>query len=295
MNTATIPEKKTKKTSKKAPEPKVEMKQEAPQVVETTPVEALVAETQSEEVTANDSFFTLMETINDQMMNLQSLLSNVNVQTIDAKRFMDTRKKFDKSIMSFNASTLEIFSNALKTVTKNSTKKNKKNTENNSSKDASAVKQKLKAKKCLHDFLGKDNLDEEFSRNDAYTGVTGFIRELRQNDPASISVENGTNKEFKVTGKLKTFISNITTIVKEKTKIIEKEVKLLESNKPSIDSKEAREIDNMRIELDKLKNKSTVPPKMAFTDIMGFTNHCFVMSSDEVILKAKATKPKPKK
>lgn len=289
MSTASVSEKKGKKMTKKVATPApVEVKEEKV-ASEPAPIKEV------NESSGNDTFFELFDAINEKMAELQSTLSNVNVQTIDAKKLMDTRKKFDKSIMSFNAQTMELYISSLKTATKNSTKKAKKTNENSASKDSSAVKQKLKAKKCLHEFLGKDNFDEEFSRNDAYTGVTSFIRELRQSDPASIAVENGTNKEFKVVGKLSTFISNINGIVKEKIKLIEKEIKTCEAKKPGADTKEAREIENLKGELEKLKSKTTVPKKMAFTDIMGFTNHCFVMSNEDVITKAKATKPKPKK
>jgi len=284
MSTSSVPEKKAKKMTKKVATLKVE---EAPVevVAETAPI--------VNEVSGNDMFFELFDEINDKMTQLQTTLSNVNVQTIDAKKLMDTRKRFDKSIMAFNSQTMDLYISSLKTATKNSTKKVKK-VSDGTSKDASAVKQKLKANKCLHEFLGKDNFEEDFSRNDAYTGVTGFIREIRQNDPASIAIQNGTNKEFKVTGKLATFISSISAIIKDKTKIIEKEIKSCESKKPSPDSKEAREIENLKFELEKLKSKATVPQKMAFTDIMGYTNHCFVVSNEDVIAKAKTTKPKAK-
>ena len=290
MSTTSVSEKKGKKMAKKVSEPapiKVEVKEV--EVSEPAPINEL------SQTSGNDTFFELFDMINEKMTELQSTLSNVNVSTIDAKKLMDTRKKFDKSIMSFNAQTMDLYISSLKTATKNSTKKTKKVSEGGAAKDSSAVKQKLKAKKCLHEFLGKDNFDEEFSRNDAYTGVTSFIRELRQNDPASIAVENGTNKEFKVVGKLSTFISGINAIVKDKIKIVEKEIKNCESKKPAADTKEAREIENLKGELEKFKLKTSVPKKMAFTDIMGYTNHCFVMSNEDIITKAKATKPKVKK
>ena len=289
MNTTSVSEKKGKKMTNKVATP-TPVKEDV--VSESAPINEV---NEVNESSGNDTFFELFDIINEKMTELQTTLSNVNVQTIDSKKLMDTRKKFDKSIMSFNSQTMELYISSLKTATKNSTKKVKKVNENGTSKDTSAVKQKLKAMKCLHEFLGKDNFDEDFSRNDAYTGVTSFIRELRQNDPTSIAVENGTNKEFKVVGKLSTFISGINVIVKDKIKMIEKEIKSCESKKPGVDTKEAREIDNLKAELEKFKSKISVPKKMAFTDIMGYTNHCFIMSNEDIIMKAKANKPKPKK
>ena len=244
-----------------------------------------------ETVLDNDTIIEQLDEVNELMSRISTTLSTVNITSIDAKRIADAKKKFDKSILSFNAQLFELYQSALKTATKSS-KKVKKVSDPNSTKETSAVKKKIQAEPFLHKFLGINDTTQELSRNDAYIGVTSYIRETREKEPATIAVEGGSNKEFKVIGKLKELISNSCKVIAGKAKLLEKEVKTLESKKPAAGSKEMKELTNIKFEIEKLKSKQAIPAKMAFTDIMGYTNHCFTISNDDFIAKVKSTTPK---
>ena len=275
-----------KKMSKAKATPKKEQSAPAP-----TPTPVIEENIKEETVLNNDTIFEQFDEINELMSRISTTLSSVNITSIDSKRISDAKKKFDKSILSFNAQLFELYQSALKTATKSS-KKVKKVSDPNSTKETSAVKKKIQAEPFLHKFLGITDTAQELSRNDAYIGVTSYIRETREKEPATIAVEGGSNKEFKVIGKLKELITSSCKVIAGKAKILEKEAKTLESKKPAAGSKEMKELTNIKFEIEKLKSKQAIPTKMAFTDIMGYTNHCFTISNDDFIAKVKSTTPK---
>jgi len=255
------------------------------------PVDVIEENIKEESILDNDKIFEQLDEVNELMSRISTTLSSVNITSIDAKRISDSKKKFDKSILNFNSQLFELYQSALKVATK-SNKKVKKVSDPNSTKETSAVKKKIQAEPFLHKFLGIDDTSQELSRNDAYIGVTSYIRETREKEPETIAVEGGSNKEFKVIGKLKELISNSCKIIAGKAKILDKEAKAIESKKPVAGSKQMKELTNMKFEIEKLKSKQPTPAKMAFTDIMGYTNHCFTISNDDFIAKVKSTTPK---
>ena len=88
MSTTSVSEKKGKKMTNKVATP-------APTPVKEDVVSEPAPINEVNESSGNDTFFELFDIINEKMTELQTTLSNVNVQTIDSKKLMDTRKKFD--------------------------------------------------------------------------------------------------------------------------------------------------------------------------------------------------------
>ena len=84
MSTESVLEKKPKKMTKKVATLKVEEN--------IVPDQTIVNENDVNEASGNDTFFELFDLINEKMTELQNILSNVNVQMIDSKKLIDTRK-----------------------------------------------------------------------------------------------------------------------------------------------------------------------------------------------------------
>ena len=310
MSTTATVEKKTKKTVAKkvsATKKEVKMEQETPvptQVTEsvvTEPVVNVVAventvDTEGQEtVEINEKFYKMMdETINmfNELNEISRKLDIVDERQI--KLFMTEKKKMDKAISTFENTYLDSLANAFKIAKKASSKKSSKKISDPSNPGAEpAVKKPLECEKCLHEFMGKTDTTELISRNSAYTAVTDFVKSEKKNNPEKISANLDNDKEFRVYGKLKSFLDSIGKIINKNITIIQSEIKTYEASKPEEGSKQMKELTNLRDELERLNKLKNIPEVMGYTNVMSYTNLCF--TSDYLNkIKSKPVKSKKK-
>ena len=302
MSTSASVEKK-KKTTKKATKVKMEKVAEpetvtttpAPAPVETTPV--INEDTQAIDTSEiNTEFYTLMDRIITTFTELNEISKKLDI--IDDKQiksFVIEKKKMDKAINTFETSYLESLASAFKIAKKSSSKKLAKKVYDSANPGPEpAVKKPLECEKCLHTFMGKTDTTELISRNQAYTSVTDFVKSEKKNNPEKISANLESDKEFRVYGKLKTFLDAVGVIINKNIKIIEAEIKTYEASKPEEGTKQMKELINLRDEQERLTKLKTIPEVMGYTNVMSYTNLCF--TSDYLTkIKAKPVKSKAKK
>lgn len=282
MSTSTTVEKKaSKKATKKAstqeakPESvpaeqkKVEVKQEQEQINEE--------QTNTENTEINGEFYSLMEKILSSFNELNEISKKLDiVDEKQIKSFIGEKKKMDKAITTFETTYLETLASAFKTAKKSSSKKSKVKVHDPSNPPTEpAVKKPLECESCLHEFMGKKDTSELISRNQAYTAVTDFVKSEKTNNPDKISANLESDKEFRVYGKLKTFLDSVSKIIGKNMDMIKAEIKTYESAKPEEGSKQMKELINLRDELDRLTKLKTIPEVMGYTNVMSYTNLCF--------------------
>ena len=102
------------------------------------------------------------------------------------------------------------------------------------------------------------------------------------------------DKEFRVYGKLKTFLDSVGKIINKNITLIQSEIKTYESSKPEEGSKQMKELSNLRDELERLNKLKAIPDVMGYTNVMSYTNLCFTVDYLNKI-KAKPVKSKAKK
>ncbi len=302
MSTSASVEKK-KKTTKKATKVKMEKVAEPETVTttETTPVETtstvINEDTQAIDTSEiNSEFYTLMDRIITTFTELNEISKKLDI--IDDKQiksFVIEKKKMDKAINTFETSYLESLASAFKIAKKSSSKKLAKKVYDSANPGPEpAVKKPLECENCLHTFMGKTDTTELISRNQAYTSVTDFVKSEKKNNPEKISANLESDKEFRVYGKLKTFLDSVGVIINKNIKLIEAEIKTYEASKPEEGSKQMKELINLRDEQERLNKLKTIPEVMGYTNVMSYTNLCF--TSDYLTkIKAKPVKSKAKK
>ena len=198
----------------------------------------------------------------------------------------------DKAISSFELTYLETLASAFKVAKKSSSKKiAKKVTDSSNPGPEPAVKKPLECESCLHTFMGKTDTSELISRNQAYTSVTDFVKSEKKSNPEKISAKLESDKEFRVYGKLKTFLDAVGVIIKKNISLIESEIKSYESSKPEEGTKQMKELINLRDELERLNKLKNIPDVMGYTNVMSYTNLCFTVDYINKI-KAKPVKSK---
>jgi hypothetical protein len=198
----------------------------------------------------------------------------------------------DKAINSFETTYLETLASAFKVAKKSGSKQKKTKSESSGSTTEPAVKKPLECDKCLHEFMGKTDTSELISRNQAYTAVTDFVKSEKKNNPDKISSNLVSDKEFRVYGKLKTFLDSVSKIIGKNMDVIKAEIKTYESAKPEEGSKQMKELINLRDEMDRLTKLKTIPEVMGYTNVMSYTNLCF---NADYLNKVKAKPVKSKK
>lgn len=302
MSTSASVEKK-KKTTKKATKVKMEKVAEPETVAttETTPIETtstvINEDTQAIDTSEiNSEFYTLMDRIITTFTELNEISKKLDI--IDDKQiksFVIEKKKMDKAINTFETSYLESLASAFKIAKKSSSKKLAKKVYDSANPGPEpAVKKPLECENCLHTFMGKTDTTELISRNQAYTSVTDFVKSEKKNNPEKISANLESDKEFRVYGKLKSFLDSVGVIINKNIKLIEAEIKTYEASKPEEGSKQMKELINLRDEQERLNKLKTIPEVMGYTNVMSYTNLCF--TSDYLTkIKAKPVKPKSKK
>lgn len=302
MSTSASVEKK-KKTTKKATKVKMEKVAEPETVAttETTPIETtstvINEDTQAIDTSEiNSEFYTLMDRIITTFTELNEISKKLDI--IDDKQiksFVIEKKKMDKAINTFETSYLESLASAFKIAKKSSSKKLAKKVYDSANPGPEpAVKKPLECENCLHTFMGKTDTTELISRNQAYTSVTDFVKSEKKNNPEKISANLESDKEFRVYGKLKSFLDSVGVIINKNIKLIEAEIKTYEASKPEEGSKQMKELINLRDEQERLNKLKTIPEVMGYTNVMSYTNLCF--TSDYLTkIKAKPVKSKSKK
>lgn len=302
MSTSASVEKK-KKTTKKATKVKMEKVAEPETVAttETTPIETTThvinEDTQAIDTSEiNSEFYTLMDRIITTFTELNEISKKLDI--IDDKQiksFVIEKKKMDKAINTFETSYLESLASAFKIAKKSSSKKLAKKVYDSANPGPEpAVKKPLECENCLHTFMGKTDTTELISRNQAYTSVTDFVKSEKKNNPEKISANLESDKEFRVYGKLKTFLDDVGVIINKNIKLIGAEIKTYEASKPEEGSKQMKELINLRDEQERLNKLKTIPEVMGYTNVTSYTNLCF--TSDYLTkIKAKPVKSKAKK
>lgn len=301
MSTSASVEKKTKKATKKTSKTEVKMEKIAEPVAEqvAAPVEETINEENSQVIESGESnseFYNLMDKVIGMFSELNEISKKLDI--IDDKQiksFIVEKKKMDKAINTFEITYLESLSSAFKTAKKSSSKKaSKKIYDASNPGPEPAVKKPLECENCLHTFMGKSDTTELISRNQAYTSVTDFVKSEKKNNPEKISANLESDKEFRVYGKLKTFLDSVGTIINKNIKLISSEIKTYESSKPEEGTKQMKELVNLRDESERLNKLKTIPEVMGYTNVMSYTNLCFTQDYLNKI-KAKPVKSKSKK
>jgi len=305
MSTSASVEKKTKTKASKKQASKKEVKMEkvaesAPSPVIETPQSAVVNENAApeaapqENVESNTEFYNLM----DQVINMFNELNEISkkLDIVDEKQiksFIGEKKKMDKAINTFETTYLESLASAFKVAKKSSSKKlSKKVYDAANPGPEPAVKKPLECEKCLHEFMGKTDTTELISRNQAYTAVTDFVKSEKKSNPEKISANLESDKEFRVYGKLKSFLDSVGKIINGNIKIIQSEIKTYESSKPEEGTKQMKELTNLRDELERLNKLKSIPEVMGYTNVMSYTNLCF---TQDYLNKIKSKPVKSKK
>lgn len=306
MSTSASVSKKEKKATKKASKKEVKMEKvveptsepepvivDSEPAVNEIPVEPVVQENSGE---YNTEFYTLMDKTISMFNELNEISKKLDI--IDEKQiksFIIEKKKMDKAINTFEITYLESLASAYKIAKKASSKKSaKKSTDPSNPGSEPAVKKPLECEKCLHDFMGKSDSSELISRNQAYTAVTDFVKSEKKSNPEKISANLDNDKEFRVYGKLKTFLDSVGKIINKNITLIQSEIKTYESSKPEEGSKQMKELSNLRDELERLNKLKAIPDVMGYTNVMSYTNLCFTVDYLNKI-KAKPVKSKAKK
>lgn len=306
MSTSASVSKKEKKSSKKASKKEVKMEKVSeavaapePEVVAPEPVvNEMAAEEPAQEKSAefNSEFYSLMDktiTMFNELNEISKKLDIIDEKQI--KSFIVEKKKMDKAINTFEITYLESLASAYKVAKKASSKKSaKKSADSSNPGSEPAVKKPLECEKCLHDFMGKTDSSELISRNQAYTAVTDFVKSEKKSNPDKISANLDNDKEFRVYGKLKTFLDSVGKIINKNISLIQAEVKTYEASKPEEGSKQMKELSNLRDELERLNKLKSIPDVMGYTNVMSYTNLCFTVDYLNKI-KAKPVKSKAKK
>lgn len=294
MSTSATVEKKTKKQTKKASttEANPEPVQAAPAAATPEPVvndEQVNAETSE----INSEFYSMMDKVVTSFNELNEISKKLDmIDEKQIKNFITEKKKMDKAINSFETTYLETLASAFKVAKKSGSKQKKAKSESSGSTTEPAVKKPLECDKCLHEFMGKTDTSELISRNQAYTAVTDFVKSEKKNNPDKISSNLVSDKEFRVYGKLKTFLDSVSKIIGKNMDTIKAEIKTYESAKPEEGSKQMKELINLRDEMDRLTKLKTIPEVMGYTNVMSYTNLCFNV---DYLSKIKAKSAKAKK
>ncbi len=302
MSTAASVEKKTKKPAKKTSKKEVKMEkvEEAAPVIQTeepTPEPVINEEsTAIEHSEFNSEFYTLIDKITTSFNELNEISKKLDI--IDEKQiknFIAEKKKMDKAISIFEMSYLESIAGAFKIAKKSSSKKMAKKVYDSSNPGPEpAVKKPLECESCLHEFMGKTDSSELISRNQAYTAVTDFVKSEKKSNPEKISANLESDKEFRVYGKLKTFLDAVGVIINKNITLIQSEIKSYEASKPEEGTKQMKELINLRDEFERLSKLKNIPDVMGYTNVMSYTNLCFTVDYINKI-KAKPVKSKSKK
>ena len=306
MSTSASVSKKEKKASKKASKKEVKMEKVSeavaapePEVVAPEPVvNEMAAEEPAQENSTefNSEFYSLMDktiTMFNELNEISKKLDIIDEKQI--KSFIVEKKKMDKAINTFEITYLESLASAYKVAKKASSKKSaKKSADPSNPGSEPAVKKPLECEKCLHEFMGKTDSSELISRNQAYTAVTDFVKSEKKSNPDKISANLDNDKEFRVYGKLKTFLDSVGKIINKNISLIQAEVKTYEASKPEEGSKQMKELSNLRDELERLNKLKSIPDVMGYTNVMSYTNLCFTVDYLNKI-KAKPVKSKAKK
>jgi len=306
MSTSASVSKKEKKASKKVSKKEVKMEKVSepvaapePEVAAPEPVvnEMSADEPAQENSTEfNSDFYSLMDktiTMFNELNEISKKLDIIDEKQI--KSFIVEKKKMDKAINTFEITYLESLASAYKVAKKASSKKSaKKSADPSNPGSEPAVKKPLECEKCLHEFMGKTDSSELISRNQAYTAVTDFVKSEKKSNPDKISANLNNDKEFRVYGKLKTFLDSVGKIINKNISLIQAEVKTYEASKPEEGSKQMKELSNLRDELERLNRLKSIPDVMGYTNVMSYTNLCFTVDYLNKI-KAKPVKSKAKK
>ena len=305
MSTSASVEKKTKKATKKASSKKeVKMEKVAesvsePVVAEPEPVVnemSVDAPVQENSTEYNNEFYSMMDKTISMFNELNEISKKLDI--IDEKQiksFIIEKKKMDKAINTFEITYLESLASAYKVAKKASSKKSaKKSSDPSNPGSEPAVKKPLECESCLHEFMGKSDSSELISRNQAYTSVTDFVKTEKKSNPEKISANLDNDKEFRVYGKLKTFLDSVGKIINKNMTLIQSEIKTYEASKPEEGSKQMKELSNLRDELERLNKLKNIPDVMGYTNVMSYTNLCFTVDYLNKI-KAKPVKSKSKK
>merc|ERR1711991_543811 len=277
-------EKKTKKSAKKT---KAEVKMEnveepqpAIQVEESTPEPVINEESSAiEHSEINGEFYSLIDRITSSFNELNEFSKKLDI--IDEKQiktFIGEKKKMDKAISAFELTYLETLASAFKVAKKSSSKKiAKKISDSSNPGPEPAVKKPLECESCLHAFMGKTDTSELISRNQAYTAVTDFVKSEKKSNPEKISANLESDKEFRVYGKLKTFLDSVGVIINKNITLIQSEIKSYEASKPEEGTKRMKELINLRDEFERLNKLKNIPDVMGYTNVMSYTNLCFTV------------------
>lgn len=306
MSTSASVSKKEKKTSKKASKKEVKMEKVSEPVASPEPevaapepiVNEMTADEPAQENSTefNSEFYSLMDktiTMFNELNEISKKLDIIDEKQI--KSFIVEKKKMDKAINTFEITYLESLASAYKVAKKASSKKSaKKSADPSNPGSEPAVKKPLECEKCLHEFMGKTDSSELISRNQAYTAVTDFVKSEKKSNPDKISANLDNDKEFRVYGKLKTFLDSVGKIINKNISLIQAEVKTYEASKPEEGSKQMKELSNLRDELERLNRLKSIPDVMGYTNVMSYTNLCFTVDYLNKI-KAKPVKSKAKK
>ena len=290
MSTSATIEKKTKKSTKKATTQEAKVEQ-TPEPVQAQTVNEENSNGETSEI--NSSFYTLMDKVVASFNELNEISKKLDV--IDEKQiknFITEKKKMDKAINSFETTYLETLASAFKNAKKSSKQKKVKSESSGGSTTEPAVKKPLECESCLHEFMGKSDTSELISRNQAYTAVTDFVKSEKKNNPDKISSNLESDKEFKVYGKLKTFLDAVSKIIGKNMDMLKAEIKTYEASKPQDGTKQMRELTNLRDESERLSKLKTIPEVMGYTNVMSYTNLCFTA---DYLNKVKAKPVKSKK
>ncbi len=293
MSTSATVEKKTKKTTKKvsSQEPKVEQSSEPVQSQQEQTINDEQSNGEISEI--NSSFYTLMDKVVASFNELNDISKKLDI--IDEKQiknFITEKKKMDKAINAFETTYLESLASAFKTAKKSSKQKKVKSETSSGNTTEPAVKKPLECEKCLHEFMGKTDTSELISRNQAYTSVTDFVKSEKKNNPEKISSNLESDKEFRIYGKLKTFLDNVSKIIGKNMDMIKAEIKTYEASKPQEGTKQMKELTSLRDENERLSKLKTIPEVMGYTNVMSYTNLCF---TSDYLNKVKAKPVKTKK
>ena len=306
MSTSASVSKKEKKASKKVSKKEVKMEKVSEPVASPEPevaapepiVNEMTADEPAQENSTefNSDFYSLMDktiTMFNELNEISKKLDIIDEKQI--KSFIVEKKKMDKAINTFEITYLESLASAYKVAKKASSKKSaKKSADPSNPGSEPAVKKPLECEKCLHEFMGKTDNSELISRNQAYTAVTDFVKSEKKSNPDKISANLDNDKEFRVYGKLKTFLDSVGKIINKNISLIQAEVKTYEASKPEEGSKQMKELSNLRDELERLNRLKSIPDVMGYTNVMSYTNLCFTVDYLNKI-KAKPVKSKAKK
>jgi len=272
----------------------VEEPQPAIQVEESTPEPVINEESSAiEHSEINGEFYSLIDRITSSFNELNEFSKKLDIiDDKQIKNFIGEKKKMDKAISAFELTYLETLASAFKVAKKSSSKKiAKKISDSSNPGPEPAVKKPLECESCLHAFMGKTDTSELISRNQAYTAVTDFVKSEKKSNPEKISAKLESDKEFRVYGKLKTFLDAVGVIIKKNISLIESEIKTYEASKPEEGTKQMKELINLRDELERLNKLKNIPDVMGYTNVMSYTNLCFTVDYVNKI-KAKPVKSK---